>query len=146
MQRRKKMLVTGILLLLGTMACLVAAMFINGVVGVTDSGDPELASEWKTVLTPLTLSTGEIRKEHSGLEVVSFPNGEWVIGFAQNSHGLFVRGGGTFVVKDSRGHIRIFFGHICGPHFLRTFFRETADLDRFYLRLKHLKFTEHTLP
>jgi hypothetical protein len=26
------------------------------------------------------------------------------------------------VVKDSRGNVRTFFGHVCGPHYLRTFF------------------------
>ena len=45
-----------------------------------------------------------------------FPNGEWVVGVATDSHALFAEytGGGTVVTKDSRGRVRCFFGHVCG--------------------------------
>ena len=62
-----------------------------------------------------------------------------MIGIAQNSHGLFSRGGGTIVVKDSRGDIRAFFGHVCGPRYLHTFFRDAPDLDRFYARMNQFQ-------
>lgn len=46
-----------------------------------------------------------------------FPNGEWVMGVARDSHAplsLYL-GGGTVVLKDSRGRVRCFLGHVCGP-------------------------------
>lgn len=143
---RHRLLLIGILLLVGTGLCMVTAMLINLAAGINDSGSPELADECRATLQPLTPSAGDLRAEHPGIEVVRFPNGECVIGLAQNSHGLFVRGGGTIVVKDSRGNIRAFFGHVCGPNYLRTFFRDLPDLDHFYVRMKQLKFTEHALP
>jgi hypothetical protein len=48
---------------------------------------------------------------------IRFPNGEWVMGIARDSHAPMsrYRGGGTVVTKDSRGRVRCFFGHVCGP-------------------------------
>lgn len=53
---------------------------------------------------------------------IVFENGEWVVGVAKNSHGLYSRskGGGTVVLKDSRGRVRCFFGHVCGGGALGT--------------------------
>jgi hypothetical protein len=144
--KRHTMMLIGIAILLGTFTCMLTAMLINLAAGVNNSGSPELAAEWQAVLTPLTPTASELHKDPPDLEFVTFPNGEWIIGFAQNSHGISVRGGGTLVVKDSRGNVRAFFGHVCGPHYLRTFFCETPDLDGFYARLKRLEFTEHVLP
>jgi hypothetical protein len=47
---------------------------------------------------------------------IVYPNGEWVVGVAKDSHALYSRltGGGTVVLKDSRGRVRCFFGHVCG--------------------------------
>ncbi len=145
MQRRKMFLIVGVLLLLGTAACMVSALLINYAAGVNIRGSAELASEWKANLEPLTVSADDLRKDHPDLEVVLFSNGEWVIGTDKNSHGLFARGGGTIVVKDSRGQIRAFFGHVCGPHYLQTFFRDITDLDRFYARMNQFRFTEQAL-
>jgi hypothetical protein len=54
--------------------------------------------------------------EHREYGVIRFPNGEWVLGIAKDSHALFsdYLGGGTVVTKDSRGRVRCFFGHVCG--------------------------------
>lgn len=41
-------------------------------------------------------------------------------------------GGGTLVVKDSRGAIRAFFGHVCGPRFLEGQLERAKSLDDFY--------------
>jgi hypothetical protein len=142
MKHRTMMLVVGITLLVGMAVCMVTAMLVNYLVGVNDSGSTEVASEWKAILQ----SNDDPSMKHPGFEVINFPNGEWIIGFSQNSHGPFARGGGTIVVKDSRGNVRAFFGHVCGPHYLQTFFRETPDLDHFYARLKHWHFSEHVLP
>lgn len=53
--------------------------------------------------------------EAEALRIV-FPNGEWVVGVAKNSHGMYsqLTGGGTVVLRDSRGRVRCFFGHVCG--------------------------------
>lgn len=47
---------------------------------------------------------------------VRFTNGEWVTGVAMDSHRLYSEwfGGGTVVLKDSRGRVRCFLGHVCG--------------------------------
>lgn len=42
-----------------------------------------------------------------------FPTGEWVFGHGIDSHGFGI-GAGTTVVKDSRGRVRVYFGHVCG--------------------------------
>lgn len=42
-----------------------------------------------------------------------FPNGEWVFGYGVDSHG-FELGRGTTVIKDSKGRVRVYFGHVCG--------------------------------
>ena len=51
-----------------------------------------------------------------GYAAKRFANGEWVLGIGRDSHAMMseFRGGGTVVVKDSRGRIRCFFGHVCG--------------------------------
>ena len=63
-----------------------------------------------------------------------FENGEWVLGIGRDSHALLskYRGGGTVVVKDSRGQIRGFFGHICGSGGLKTYMYRVRSLDEFY--------------
>ena len=52
----------------------------------------------------------------AGHRAFRFPNGEWVAGVAKDSHALYAQwtGGGTVVLKDSRGRVRCFFGHVCG--------------------------------
>ena len=40
-----------------------------------------------------------------------FSDGSWIFGVAVRSHGNPF--GGTVVTKDSTGHTRVFFGHVC---------------------------------
>src|SRR4051794_26116441 len=64
-----------------------------------------------------------------------FPDGEWVLGIGRDSHALLARyrGGGTVVVKDSRGRVRCFFGHVCGPASHEAYWSVNAhSLDDFY--------------
>jgi hypothetical protein len=70
---------------------------------------------------------------HSDWAAVRFKNGEWVFGHGINSHGFRV-GRGTLVLKDSRGRIRIFFGHVCGPNagIDQNLSRNYDTLDSFY--------------
>lgn len=75
-----------------------------------------------------------------------FPNGEWVIGAAKDSHALYSRqnGGGTVVLKDSRGRVRCFFGHVCGSgNFMQA--NDAKSLDEFDSKLSPL-FAEQPWP
>jgi len=56
-----------------------------------------------------------IRKGRTWALLYEFPNGDWLAIAYANSHGA--RGCGTVVTRDSKGAIRIFFGHVCGQPF-----------------------------
>jgi hypothetical protein len=78
-------------------------------------------------------------------------NGEWVLGIARDSHGIMsaLNGGGTMVVKDSRGQVRCFLGHVCGSGAQSEFWGtdHSESLDQFYTRLvESFRFVEHKLP
>jgi hypothetical protein len=65
-------------------------------------------------------------------------NGEWLFGYGVNSHG-FAPGRGTLVLKDSRGRVRVFFGHICGMNAdfgYQTDRRQPETIDSYYQWLK----------
>lgn len=82
-------------------------------------------------------------KEAVGL---CFPNGEWVMGVAKDSHTWYSDwfGGGTVVLKDSRGRVRCFFGHVCGSCNL-TFANDPKSLDEFDAAMSN-HFTEQQWP
>ncbi len=65
-------------------------------------------------------------------EVVSkrFPDESWVCGICTDSHAS--PEGGTIVLKDSTGKIRVFFGHVCGSRYLECVLRTTEALDEVY--------------
>jgi hypothetical protein len=74
-------------------------------------------------------------REHPDWAAFKFPNGEWVFGRGIDSHGIGP-GEGTVVLKDSRGRVRIFFGHVCGHNaWLMSTFGEDQTLDTFYAKL-----------
>ena len=78
-----------------------------------------------------------------------FKDGEWVLGIGRDSHGWMskYRGGGTIVVKDSRGRVRCFFGHLCGSEFLGMCMSRGQSLDEFYKNLtEYGNFTEYGWP
>ena len=78
-----------------------------------------------------------------------FSNGEWVLGISRDSHGILCRfhGGGTVVLKDSRGQIHCFFGHVCGPGWLRNSLADTRSVNELYQNLtKDYRFTEYYWP
>jgi len=77
-----------------------------------------------------------------------FENGEWVMGIGRDSHALMsmYRGGGTLVVRDSRGQVRCFFGHVCGRRGLAMYLHEAETLDEFYKGLVEGPFTEWQWP
>ena len=110
----------------------------------SDAGSPELAAEWRDELasyeSPQTAMLADAAIEH-----VTFDNGDWLIGRAQDSHGMWRRGGGTMVVFDSNGESRVFFGHVCGSGFIGCGFIEHADLQSFYARVVENGFEEYDL-
>jgi hypothetical protein len=109
----------------------------------SDSGSPKLAEEWRATLVPIH-DPDEAAARVPHVQIIRFPDGEWVVGLSANSHGIWVRGGGTVVVKDSRGQVRAFFGHVCGSGMLKGAFGSTKSLDEFYKQLEGSgTFVEH---
>jgi len=78
-------------------------------------GSPDFAEKWRARLQPLA-DPDAARALYPEVEVLRFAGGEWVIGVSDDSHAS--AWGGTVVVKDSTGRVRVFFGHVCGPRFL----------------------------
>ncbi len=110
----------------------------------SDSGSPSLAAEWRDRLNQYA-DPNSAHVADPKIVVVRFRNGEWVYGLSQNSHGIWYRGGGTLVVKDSKGRTRAFFGHVCGGgHIGHVVDLELLGLDEYYKRLESI-FTEHPL-
>jgi hypothetical protein len=78
-----------------------------------------------------------------------FGSGEWVFGVCEDSH--MNPNGGTIVLKDSRGRLRAFFGHVCGRDFLEQLLQHTDSLDGLYDELRtggrsHFRFGEFLFP
>jgi hypothetical protein len=112
----------------------------------SDSGSPELAAEWRAALLAAT-GPDEAAASDPDVVVLRFPNGEWVFGKSQDSHGIWRRGGGTLVVRDSQGRVRAFFGHMCGPRYMEDAFgTNNPSLDAFYDRVVEYGKVEYTFP
>ena len=78
-----------------------------------------------------------------------FPDGEWIIGITRDSHGFFskYRGGGTVVMKDSRGAIHCYLGHTCGSMFPKDFAQSAKGFDHFLKLMRdETGMTETSLP
>lgn len=108
----------------------------------SDAGSPALAAEWRDEFTAYQAPAAATATDPT-IEHIAFENGDWLIGRAQNSHGMWRRGGGTLVVKDSNGETHAFFGHVCGGGFLRWGFGEHTDLRSFYKRVTEYGFQEY---
>ncbi len=98
-------------------------------------GTPSVARRLKAEMESIQ-DPDEALRQHPDWALVRFPNGQWLFGHGVNSHGLRV-GRGTLVVKDSRGQVRIFFGHVCGTNqFLdNPDFWQFQSLNNFYARV-----------
>lgn len=88
-------------------------------VGMADQGGMGSMAEavkLRPTVEAMPAPTASATEYNANTVAVVFPNGEWAAGVAKNSHGMFSRsnGGGTVVLKDSRGRVRCFFGHVCG--------------------------------
>lgn len=110
----------------------------------SSTGSPSLAAEWRDRLNQYA-DPNSAHVADPEIVVVRFKNGEWVYGLSQNSHGIWYRGGGTLVVKDSKGQTRAFFGHVCGGgHIGHVADMELPSLDEYYKSLESI-FKEHQL-
>ncbi len=111
MKKRTKiiLIVTPIILTLLAPAVFFGLWFLAA--GGSDAGSPDLAAEWRDDLATY-LAPEDASADNAEIEHVTFLNGDWLIGRAQDSHGMWRRGGGTVVIRDSRGATRVFFGHV----------------------------------
>src|SRR5687767_12570935 len=106
----------GLIVVVVTVALLAAVWF--AVWAERDLGPPrdELVSRLTTELGAVS-SAEEAEAAVPGCGTVRFPSGEWVTGVGVDSHS-WKRAKGTLVVRDSRGRVRAFVGHVCGPHWM----------------------------
>ncbi|HQR09130.1 MAG TPA: hypothetical protein PLN21_20075 [Gemmatales bacterium] len=112
------------------------------------SGSPEEATRLRAIVENI-ISPEAGEGIHFEYAAKRFKNGEWVLGIGRDSHAWMssYRGGGTIVVKDSRGQVRCFFGHVCGPGGHDVYMLKASSLDDFYKRLGEYKtFTEYQWP
>jgi hypothetical protein len=107
-------------------------------------GSPEYAAHWRTVFNGY--SDPDSAKAAQP-EIVSkrFANGEWAFAIDRDSHAF--RDGGTVVIKDSKGRVRAFFGHVCGAVIDRIL-RNADSLDGVYKsdEWRIYGFAEYTFP
>src|SRR5262245_25362583 len=114
--------------------------------GGSDRGSPELAAEWRAALLAAP-GPDEAAATDPDVVVLRFANGEWAFGKSQSSHGAWRRGGGTLVIRDSRGHVRAFFGHMCGSRYMDGALRTSnPSPDAFYVRVLKDVRTEYHFP
>jgi hypothetical protein len=74
-----------------------------------------------------------------------YPDGSWICGVSEDSHAS--PDGGTIILKDSSGAIKVFFGHVCGPDMLQELATRSSSLTEFYYTLSQssFKFTEQAV-
>src|SRR5262245_52108453 len=114
--------------------------------GGSNKGSSELAAKWKADLSQYP-TPEEAQAKNRDVVVLKFDSGEWAFGLCQSSHGMWKRGGGAVVVKDSKGQVRAFFGHVCGEGMLGATWAK-ASLTAYYHETLTCEFgfTEHRLP
>jgi hypothetical protein len=109
----------------------------------SDEGSVSLAREWRTELQSIQ-TPEEAAEKRLPFFVIRLQHGDWIIGRTQPSHGIWYRGGGTVVLKDSRGRIQAFHGHVCVP-WSGSVSPPDADsltLDEYYLWLRSRRFQD----
>ncbi|WP_171473212.1 hypothetical protein [Frigoriglobus tundricola] len=77
-------------------------------------GVPSIARQLIAEMEPVQDPETAVRL-HPDWAGVRFKNGEWIFGRGFDSHWISA-GRGTLVLKDSRGRVRVFFGHVCGDN------------------------------
>src|SRR5262245_32133670 len=115
MRWRLLALLVGVLALLVSI-CLGLRAFLIDYSSVA-KGSPEYAERWRESFEEVA-GPDEAKAATPDMAYKRYPNGEWVFGVCRCSHRY--RDGGTIVVKDSKGRVRAFFGHVCGHDFLES--------------------------
>jgi hypothetical protein len=131
MTRRSLLLVgTGLLLGTGFTVCHFGQ-------GRKSEGDPEFARKWRQVFENVPDPDAAIQGVP---EVVlkRYANGEWIFGVNQDSHQW--GGGGTLVLKDNTGRVRVYFGHVCGKGCLEGHLARTQSLVEAYQAIQTSNF------
>ena len=145
MNRRTKMLTIAVLIILVLgVPVSILALWVATTFG-SNAGSPELAKEWRHQLKQYK-SLAEAKAADPTLEAITLANGEWLFGHAQDSHGIWRRGGGTMVMKDSNHETHAFLGaHVCGPNYIGRVSGgdRTQDLGSFYKEMIVLGFHEY---
>ena len=94
----------------------------------TATGSPRYAARWRAILEQYP-DPESAQAAHPEIRAKRFPNGEWVFGVDRDSHRN--SDGGTVVVKDSTGKVRVFFGHVCGCQIAHPM-SSSNSLEEFY--------------
>ena len=147
MKRRRPLLRLAIVLGAVLLIPGVCLAVLRVVFAVNDRGSPELAAEWKAELSQYR-TPEEAQAKSRDIIVLRFGDdaGGWVFGRCQDSHGAWRRGGGTVVVKDSKGQVRAFFGHVCGAGNLGAAWEQWSLEDFYKKTLGEGRFVEHHFP
>ncbi len=141
--KRRLILIVDIALIMVPVGILMAVVaFALEVISVNDRGSPKLARIWRDQLNQYA-SHQQAAAADPAVQIVTMENGEWLFGRSQSSHGFWRGGGGTLVVKDSKGETHAFLGgHVCGPSYLMHGFSK-ASLAKFYESVKEQEFQEY---
>lgn len=144
---RRRTVIRGALLGCGGLLLLPCGFFglMVAVQGGSDRGSPALAAEWRDQLNRYP-DPDSARSANPEVLGVRCKNGEWAFGRSKTSHGVWHRGGGTLVVRDSTGRVRAFFGHVCGDNDLGARGSEPPSLAVYYGWLAEMQFVEYALP
>jgi hypothetical protein len=148
MRLRLRTVILGIVILAALAVASPIALFVVYLVTNDEDHSPEAADRLRAIVEPIADPESGLWSDRE-FRFKRFENGEWVLGVSRDSHGWMskYRGGGTVVVKDSRGQLRCFFGHVCGPGGHEYYMTQARSLDSFYQTLlDHNAFTEYRWP
>ncbi len=93
------------------------------------SASQEFAVAWRTTLDRYP-DPESAKAHHRELVVRRFGTDEWIVGTCRDAQGI--HDGGVFVVKDSTGKTRVYFGTGCPSGTFTTVMSESKSLDGFY--------------
>lgn len=82
-------------------------------------GSKYYAHKWYTIFQKID-SIEKAKREYPDISIYKISDGEWIFGISDDSHASIF--GGTIVVRDSKGNVRCFFGHVCGEKFINAIF------------------------
>jgi len=102
----------------------------------------QTTAAWSEVSSP-----EEAEARIPGCGTIRYSNGEWVTGVGADGHS-WKRAKDTFVCRDSRGRVKAYVGHVCGPDWMPrafpTYRSDFRSLEDFYAYLKEAGFEEYS--